>query len=261
MKRLLVVVVMIVALAASGLALADKKDKDDDRLAALEAKIAQLEEQIAAQQAQLDGLLGDDSAMMAMIDEALAGREQRAATMLREITTLVSQGNQLAAKDKMDAFQAKYAGTQAANQATRIGPELAVVGKTAPQSINVEKWFVGEGTPLDLNEGTSLLVFFEEWCPHCKREMPKLQETYDKFKDDGLRVIGLTKVTKSATDEKVTTFCTSNNLAFPVIKENGDMSRYFNVSGIPAAAVVQNGQIVWRGHPGRLSEAMLQGFL
>ena len=260
MKRLLVVV-MIVGLAASGLALAGKKDKDDDRIAALEAKIAQLEEQIAAQQTQLDGMLGDDSAMMSMIDEALAGREQRAATMFQEIQTLVNQGNQLAAKEKMDEFQAKYAGTQSAAQAARIGPELAVVGKVAPESVNVEKWYVGEGTPLDLNEGTTLMVFFEEWCPHCKREMPKLQETYDKFKADGLQIIGLTKVTKSATDEKVATFCTSNNVAFPVIKENGDMSRYFNVSGIPAAAVVQNGQIVWRGHPGRLSEAMLQGFL
>jgi len=260
MKRF-VVVVTIVALAASGLALAGKKDKDDDRIAALEAKIAQLEEQMQTQQAQLDGLLGDDSAIMGIIDEALAGREQRANAMFREISILVSNGDQLAAKQKMDEFQSKYAGTQAANQAARIGPELAVVGKAAPASVNVEKWFVGEGTSLDLNQGTTLVVFFEEWCPHCKREMPKLQETYEKLKGDGLQVIGLTKVTKSATDEKVATFCSSNNLAFPVIKENGDMSQYFNVSGIPAAAVVQNGQIVWRGHPGRLSEAMLQGFL
>ena len=44
-------------------------------------------------------------------------------------------------------------------------------------------------------------------------------------------------------------------------KENGDLSKHFNVSGIPAAAVVKGGKIVWRGHPGRLSDDMINGWL
>jgi hypothetical protein len=39
------------------------------------------------------------------------------------------------------------------------------------------------------------------------------------------------------------------------------MSTYFGVRGIPAAAVVKDGQIVWRGHPARITEDMLKGWL
>ena len=38
------------------------------------------------------------------------------------------------------------------------------------------------------------------------------------------------------------------------------MSQHFNVSGIPAAAVVKDGKIVWRGHPARLTDEMIQGW-
>jgi hypothetical protein len=40
-----------------------------------------------------------------------------------------------------------------------------------------------------------------------------------------------------------------------VAKENGQVAPRFNVSGIPAAAVVRDGVIVWRGNPAGLSEA------
>jgi hypothetical protein len=35
----------------------------------------------------------------------------------------------------------------------------------------------------------------------------------------------------------------------------------FNVSGIPAAAVVKDGVVVWRGHPARLNNDILTGML
>jgi thiol-disulfide isomerase/thioredoxin len=135
------------------------------------------------------------------------------------------------------------------------------VGKPAPPPLNVEKWYRGEGESLDLSNGVNLFVFWEEWCPHCKREVPKLQATYDKFRDSGLDVVALTKITKSSTEEKVTGFIETNSLNFPIAKERGDVSRYFNVSGIPAAAVVKDGQVIWRGHPGSLNDAMIEKWL
>lgn len=88
-----------------------------------------------------------------------------------------------------------------------------------------------------------------------------MQATYNKFHDDGLAVVALTKITKSSTEEKVTAFIETHSLDFPIAKERGDVSRYFNVSGIPAAAVVKDGKVIWRGHPGQLNDNIIQSWL
>ena len=41
-------------------------------------------------------------------------------------------------------------------------------------------------------------------------------------------------------------------------KGNGALSQHMNVSGIPAAAVVKDGVVIWRGHPARLDETVLR---
>ena len=79
--------------------------------------------------------------------------------------------------------------------------------------------------------------------------------------DQGLNLMAATKVTKSSTEEKVQSFVDTNNLQFPVFKEDGRLSQYFNVSGIPAAAVVKDGKVIWRGHPANISDEMLAGWL
>ncbi len=88
-----------------------------------------------------------------------------------------------------------------------------------------------------------------------------MQATYDKYKDKGLQVIGLTKLTKSSTAEAVSKFIQDNSVGYPVAKENGKTSSYFNVRGIPAAAVTKGGKVVWRGHPARITDEMLTNWL
>ncbi len=257
LSRILIVSTLIVLLPT--LALAGKKGKEDERIQALEEKVAALEtelnERMAAMSADVDKKI--DAAI-----QEIAQRENRATAALREINSLVSKGDHMAAKTKMEEFNKKYAGTAAAKKATTIQRELAVVGKKAPGEFEVQKWFAGEGevTRLD-GPGTTLVVFWEQWCPHCKREVPKLEATYERLKGDGLHILALTQVTKSATDEKVAEFIAQHNLTFPVAKEPGKVKMAFNVSGIPAAAVVKDGVIVWRGHPARLSDTILKKWL
>jgi cytochrome c-type biogenesis protein len=120
----------------------------------------------------------------------------------------------------------------------------------------MDKWFNGSDGALNLESGSTLVVFWEVWCPHCKREVPKIQATYEKFQGK-MNVVGLTKVTKSATDEKVTDFIKEQKLTYPIAKETGDASQAFAVSGIPAAAIVKDGEVVWRGHPGKLTDDLI----
>lgn len=255
LKRTLIVALLAIMTVTTAFA----AKKDDDRIAALEERIGALEAQLEAVEQQVDTRF--DECVDAAVAE-IAQRDQRADQALQSVMALASKGDQVAAKEEMTAFLAKYSGTEAAKKASRLNQELAVVGKAAPPQLTVEKWYKGDGESIDLTaDGVSLLVFWEEWCPHCKREVPKMQATYDKFHDDGLEVVALTKITKTSTEEKVTAFIETNSLEFPIAKERGDVSRYFNVSGIPAAAVVKDGKVIWRGHPGQLNDSIIQGWL
>lgn len=246
--RRILAVFAIVAVAVTAMA-AKKNDNG------LEARVAELEKQVA-----------ELSERLAEMDTAIEPvmKEVRAKQEIGAITAMYQRGQHLEAKTALDNFRKEYAGTEVLRdrRVASMNAELQVVGKPAPAQVNMDKWFVGEDSSIDLSSpGTNLVVFWEEWCPHCKREVPKLQETYDKYHERGLGVVAVTKISKSATEEKVTKFIETHELNFPMAKESGDLSRYFSVSGIPAAAVVKDGQIIWRGHPATLSDTLLESWL
>ena len=178
-----------------------------------------------------------------------------------EINILIGQAKFDEAKTKVADFMKTFGTTKYARAVIRFQQELEVIGKETPKEWGIEKWFQGEDQ-IDLDAAsTTVLVFWEVWCPHCVREVPRLQEVYNKHKGDGLQLIGLTKLSKSATEEKLTDFISENKVEYPIAKEDGSTSQYFNVSGVPAAAVVRNGEVVWRGHPARLGEELIRSWL
>ena len=74
-------------------------------------------------------------------------------------------------------------------------------------------------------------------------------------------MVALTRLTKSSTEERVRDFILEHELTIPMGKENGQLAEWAEVTGIPAAVVVRDGEAVWRGHPGTLTDAMLRGLL
>lgn len=163
------------------------------------------------------------------------------------------------AKAKLAELQSKFPSTPAAKSAAKLMTDLSVVGQTAAP-LEVEKWYQGN-TTLDQNDAT-VLVFWELWCPHCKREMPKMQPLAEKWQARGVQFVGLTKVTKSATEEGVAEFIQTNGIKFPMAKEkDGSLSKAYGVSGVPAAAMVKNGKVIWRGHPARLTDELIEQHL
>ena len=238
----------LLALAFSLSACATKAEMDEltARVDALDKKVTELESRKPTAAA---------GAAAAIDPEA----EGKAKAILEEVSSLVSSNQVPAAKAKLDELFKNYGSTRTAQQALRTKQELDVVGKkvTTPA---MEKWFTGGASDLSLESGTTLLVFWEVWCPHCQREAPKVQATFEKYKGK-INVVGLTKITKSATEEKVVEFIKEKGMTYPNAKETGDASKAFAVSGIPAAAVVKNGEVVWRGHPANLTDAMLEGWI
>ncbi|MDH3284238.1 MAG: redoxin domain-containing protein [Acidobacteriota bacterium] len=244
-KLMIASLAVLVASAPGAMAQAKKKDagqqKDlESRVAALEQRLASLEKQVAQ-----SGAPSQEA-------------EQKAAGLMQEVQNLVGSGDFQQAKTKLAALNKDYAGTNAQRRAARLNQELAVIGKAAPKSYDIVKWYQGENEVSLADGKATLLVFWEVWCPHCRREVPKMESLYTRYKGKGLQVVGLTKITKSATEQGVLDFMREQKVSYPVAKESGQVSRYFNVSGIPAAAVVKDGKIVWRGHPASLNDGMLE---
>jgi len=186
--------------------------------------------------------------------------EQAAAELLKAATSAAEAMDVDTAKAKLAELNEKYGTTRAARAAQRLATELEVVGKDEAE-LEVEKWFQGSAADVEGGKAT-LYVFWEVWCPHCKREVPKLAETYDKYKGKGLSMVGLTKMTRNITDEDVSAFIKDKGVNYPIAKEKGDnLSRHYGVRGIPAAAMVKDGKVVWRGHPARLSDDMIAKYL
>lgn len=229
----------------------------DQRLAALaevEKRLANIEAQLQRTQAQ-GGAAGGAAQPVSPADD------QKARALLDEINQLVAKGDVPAAQAKMSTLMMQYGATTTARSAQRLQGELAVYGKSAPDDYGIEKWLQGE-KEIDLKSGKpTLIVFWELWCPHCRREVPRIQELFAQYQPKGLQVLGMTKLSRSSTEESLQSFAAENGLKYPMAKENGLASAYFGVQGVPAAAVLKDGRVIWRGHPARITNELIASWL
>ncbi|MFT7519720.1 MAG: thiol-disulfide isomerase/thioredoxin [Kiritimatiellia bacterium] len=185
-------------------------------------------------------------------------KEKEAFEVWKTMRTAFHDGKYQEARTIIARIRKDFADTEAPEHLQEFEESLAVIGSDAPK-LTVEEWYTGETA---FTEGkATIVVFWEVWCPHCKREVPELQVTYDKFKDAGLNVVGLTQLSNDTTEEQVKAFLAENKVSYPMAKINQDLPSFFKVQGVPAAAVVKDGKIVWRGHPDGLTEDRIQAWL
>jgi thiol-disulfide isomerase/thioredoxin len=221
--------------------------KSDARIAELEARVAELEARVEAMAQERDAE-EPDAAMsnadaMALMERAMAAQQE---------------GDRASA---IALFQRVIDGQPrngAAGLAERELKKLEVLGKSV-RDLGVDDWIQGEGALSE--EAATLLVFWEVWCPHCRRELPKLQATADTWGPRGLRILGLTRLSRGKTKDDVLAFVGEHGIAFPIGHESGALSTSLAVSGVPAAAMVIGGEVVWRGHPAELDDDLFEAWL
>lgn len=145
------------------------------------------------------------------------------------------------------------------------------VGDKAPKLQN-GKWIQG-GPVTDFKAGKVYLVeFWATWCGPCKASIPHLNEIHNKYKDQGLVVIGQdcwenddAKVAPFVKDkgEKMT-YCVA--LDDKTSSQRGMMAETWMAAagrnGIPSAFLVDTkGYIAWIGHPLELKEKLIEEVL
>lgn len=225
----------------------------DERIIALEAQVAQLEAQLAACQVAAAKAAPPSPTVQDPAHEAAATEA------LNVLQTRWREGDLEGSKRALADLRTNFAGTKALIAAERVAVEIDLVGEEAPP-LQVKEWFQGRGS---LEDGeVVMLVFFESWCPHCQNAMPGTEAQWERFHPQGLQVIGVTRVNKSATDDTVRSLLEEHAVQFPVAKDDGSVtSDAYKVTGIPAAAAVRDGVVIWRGHPARVTDTMIEAWL
>ena len=105
-------------------------------------------------------------------------------------------------------------------------------------------------------KGNPLIVsFMAAWCGPCIDELPALNNLYRKYKDQGLKVIGISIDLEGAV--AMQPVVSKLKIEFPVYWFGEKAIQKFNLTAIPLVLVIKQGKVVER-IPGRRSEGFLE---
>jgi len=124
---------------------------------------------------------------------------------------------------------------------------VKIVGQPAPPVKDIEYF---QGSPVTLGNGKVTVVeFWATWCPPCRTSIKHLNESYHKYKTQGVEFVGIT----NETQEVIKKYKSDGQYPFPVYPiglDHNNSSKGYPREGIPAAFIVgKDGNIAWQGHP------------
>jgi len=103
-------------------------------------------------------------------------------------------------------------------------------------------------------ENTLIVSFMAAWCGPCIDELPALNRLYRKYKDQGLKLIGIS--IDLAGTAAMQPIITKLKIEFPIYWYGEKAIAKFNLVAIPLLLIIKRGEIVER-LPGLRSEAFL----
>jgi thiol-disulfide isomerase/thioredoxin len=95
-------------------------------------------------------------------------------------------------------------------------------------------------------ENLTILDFWATWCKPCIRAIPKLVQTYDKYKERGLQVLGI-NVDSPRNVAKVKPVSRSLGITYPVLLDmNNEVMTNLHVTVVPTLFIVdKNDEIIF----------------
>jgi cytochrome c-type biogenesis protein len=108
-------------------------------------------------------------------------------------------------------------------------------------------------------EGKVVVVnFWATWCHPCQKEIPDLSKLYEKFKTQGVVMLGV--LTDSPSDSDLLNFESDNAMTYPVVRSSSDIQMSFHYpQALPTTFVFdRGGHQVGSPHIGAISATDLE---
>ena len=126
----------------------------------------------------------------------------------------------------------------------------------APPDFTLEQAGTGKYVSLSDYDGQPvIIVFFATWCGPCLQEVPALNATYNKYKEQGLVILA---ISSGESAKKINNYRSKHNLSYPVlIDSSGTVAGKYKLTYIPRHFMVaRNGAITYTA-TGGLTESAL----
>jgi peroxiredoxin len=132
------------------------------------------------------------------------------------------------------------------------------IGKPAPDFALVD--MNGQKHKLSDYRGEGVFLnFWATWCKPCEREMPYIENSYQNFKDKGVKVL---TVDVGESELAVSNFVQRHGLTFPVmIDKDGPVQTAYGINPLPITFLIDKDGIVVRSHTGELTQASVNQFM
>ncbi len=81
------------------------------------------------------------------------------------------------------------------------------------------------------------LNFWATWCPPCRMELPSMEKLYENLKTQPFVILAVN--VDESDPANVKNFVNSMNLTFPVLVDDGSVSKLYNVNAIPTTFIIR----------------------
>jgi peroxiredoxin len=128
-------------------------------------------------------------------------------------------------------------------QAPAIGEAVRVGGH--PPEFTLQDLGGVSHSLLDHQGQVVLINFWTTWCPPCREEMPALQQSYERFKNQGYVVLGV-NWTAADDPDLVGPYVEELGLTFPILldKDSTVSEGLYNLLGLPTSVFVGRDGII-----------------
>lgn len=104
------------------------------------------------------------------------------------------------------------------------------------------------GNKIQLSELTGKVVmveFWATWCPPCRESIPEMKDVYEKYKDRGFVLLGISIDKGKNAPVEVSSFVKEHSVTYPVLIDDSDVNASYSVSSIPTSFIIdKEGKIV-----------------
>jgi hypothetical protein len=146
----------------------------------------------------------------------------------------------------------------AARDIETLRSELDVIGTDA---ILPKPQWLSDAEGADWATGTTAVLVWEAWCPHSRQQLERLAKTDGEFQGSGIQLLGLTQITRWATEESVAQAASDAGATFPMAQMKPALAHQLLAERVPAAAVIHDGRIIWRGPAQALQPSLVHTLL